>query len=306
MNHVILFLYILLIAGGTGGVVALALLHHRLRTPITASLLVANTGLFASLTLALVSFYIDHIVSSDPSGTAFALGGLRTVTGYLFGLTIYGGVTAALLRLPAASRRGIVGAAALVFFAMTGQVGLILSGNLDLALRLSAVYLVAVSVGLAAFGVIMIRAGSSAPTATMAWLIVRLGYLSFGFAVITPPLYILLATLPFTESVDISFDFFFYIAWCGLSIAAFIRYLTRPAPAESDEHMSRAFVAAFGITPREEEIVRLVGEGLSNQEIADRLHISFGTVRTHVYNIFQKTGAGSRVDLVRLVSGFRE
>jgi DNA-binding CsgD family transcriptional regulator len=306
VNHVILFLYILLMAGGTGGVVALALLHHRLRTPITASLLVANIGLFAALVLALVFFYIDHIVVADPSGAAFAFVELRTALGYLFGVMIYGGVTAAVLRLPAAPRRVTLGAAALVLLAMSGQVGLILTGNMDLAIRLSAVYLVAVSIGLAAFGVVMIRAGSSAPTATMAWLIRRLGYLAFAFAVVTPPLYVLLAALPFTESLGINFDFFFYIAWCGLSIAAFIRYLTRPAPAESDEHLSRAFVTSFGITPREEEIVRLVGEGLSNQEIADRLHISFGTVRTHVYNIFQKTGAGSRVDLVRLVSGFRE
>ena len=40
--------------------------------------------------------------------------------------------------------------------------------------------------------------------------------------------------------------------------------------------------------------------------IADRLGVSFATVRTHVYNVFQKTGAGSRVDLLRLASGFRE
>jgi DNA-binding CsgD family transcriptional regulator len=70
--------------------------------------------------------------------------------------------------------------------------------------------------------------------------------------------------------------------------------------------VSGAFRSAFGITQRESEVVSLISQGLSNQEIADRLHVSLATVRTHIYNVFQKTGAGSRVDLLRLASGFRE
>lgn len=66
------------------------------------------------------------------------------------------------------------------------------------------------------------------------------------------------------------------------------------------------FVSTYGITPREIELIRLVGRGMSNREIADAMGISFTTVRTHVYNVFQKTGAGSRVDLLRLVAGYRE
>jgi DNA-binding CsgD family transcriptional regulator len=115
-----------------------------------------------------------------------------------------------------------------------------------------------------------------------------------------------LAFVPILQSIDISFDFLYYVAWCALSIAAFVRYITRPASVEEGGELSRAFVTAFVVTPREEEIVQLIGEGLSNQEIADRLGISFATVRTHVYNVFQKTGAGGRVDLLRLVRGYRE
>jgi DNA-binding NarL/FixJ family response regulator len=42
------------------------------------------------------------------------------------------------------------------------------------------------------------------------------------------------------------------------------------------------------LTPREQEVLRLVGRGLSNDEIADRLVIGEGTVKTHVGRIFDK------------------
>lgn len=51
------------------------------------------------------------------------------------------------------------------------------------------------------------------------------------------------------------------------------------------------------LTPRELEIVRLIGDGLSNEEIADRLGISGKTVRNHLTIVFEKTGARDRLHL---------
>lgn len=52
------------------------------------------------------------------------------------------------------------------------------------------------------------------------------------------------------------------------------------------------------ISEREIEIIELVAEGLTNQEIAERLTISKRTVDNHVSNIFTKTGAKNRVALL--------
>jgi DNA-binding NarL/FixJ family response regulator len=54
------------------------------------------------------------------------------------------------------------------------------------------------------------------------------------------------------------------------------------------------------LTPREREIVLLVGQGLKNREIAERLAISEKTTKGHLTNIFQKLGVGDRLELALL------
>lgn len=54
----------------------------------------------------------------------------------------------------------------------------------------------------------------------------------------------------------------------------------------------------ISLSAREVEIIELVAEGLTNQEIADRLTISKRTVDNHVSNVFTKTGSKNRVALL--------
>lgn len=57
----------------------------------------------------------------------------------------------------------------------------------------------------------------------------------------------------------------------------------------------RANAAAFGLTPRETQVLRLLTLGAGNSRIARTLAISENTVRTHVQNIFTKLGVSSRL-----------
>lgn len=54
------------------------------------------------------------------------------------------------------------------------------------------------------------------------------------------------------------------------------------------------------LTEREREVVALVGEGLRNKQIADRLFISEGTVRNHLTTIFSKLEVSDRFELIML------
>ncbi|GGJ05333.1 response regulator transcription factor [Streptomyces brasiliensis] len=61
--------------------------------------------------------------------------------------------------------------------------------------------------------------------------------------------------------------------------------------------------APDGLTTRETEVLVLIAEGLSNQEIARRLHVSTATVKTHINNLFAKTGLKDRAQAVRYAYG---
>jgi NarL family two-component system response regulator LiaR len=59
-------------------------------------------------------------------------------------------------------------------------------------------------------------------------------------------------------------------------------------------------VPANALTNREGDVLALMAAGLNNQEIAERLVLSLGTVKFHVSNIYQKLGVDNRVAAVTL------
>lgn len=63
---------------------------------------------------------------------------------------------------------------------------------------------------------------------------------------------------------------------------------------------TRPPVPGHDLTGREREVLRLLVEGLSNQEISDRLVISQSTVKNHVSSVLAKLGAANRAEAVAL------
>ena len=54
---------------------------------------------------------------------------------------------------------------------------------------------------------------------------------------------------------------------------------------------------AVRLTARERQVIDLLGEGLSNKEIASRLHIAVHTVKSHVHNVLEKLALHSRLEV---------
>ena len=59
--------------------------------------------------------------------------------------------------------------------------------------------------------------------------------------------------------------------------------------------------SSIQLTQREREIVILISEGLSNKEIAERLHIATYTVKSHVHNILEKLALRTRLQIAAFV-----
>jgi len=83
-----------------------------------------------------------------------------------------------------------------------------------------------------------------------------------------------------------------------IAIRAAVGGMVWMPPALQAELASQAGISnSRRLTAREAEIVRYVSTGLRNAEVAHRLSITEGTVKTHLNNIFQKLGIRDRVEL---------
>ena len=84
-----------------------------------------------------------------------------------------------------------------------------------------------------------------------------------------------------------------------LAPAVTLRLIDRFVRVEPDHPSPDADVLA-SLTRREEEVLVAVADGLSNPEIADRLSVSYSTVKTHVSHLLTKLDARDRAQLVML------
>ncbi|CAN5564150.1 response regulator transcription factor [soil metagenome] len=84
-----------------------------------------------------------------------------------------------------------------------------------------------------------------------------------------------------------------------LAPAVTLRLIDRFVRVET-ERPTTAAVILDAMTPREEEVIVAVADGLSNPEIADRLGVSYSTVKTHVSHLLTKLDARDRAQLVML------
>jgi DNA-binding CsgD family transcriptional regulator len=91
--------------------------------------------------------------------------------------------------------------------------------------------------------------------------------------------------------------------WLGLRLTrptetVVVREVMVPAPADFVRDEGK--LESLGITPRELEILELIASGLSNREIAERVHVSENTIKTHSSRVFDKLGARRRTQAVQL------
>jgi NarL family two-component system response regulator LiaR len=82
--------------------------------------------------------------------------------------------------------------------------------------------------------------------------------------------------------------------WIGWKLTA---KRHQPAVAATSSGV-RVLASEVGISPREEEVLRLIAAGHSNQEIADKLFLSLNTIKKHTSTLFRKLEAERRTQAI--------
>jgi DNA-binding CsgD family transcriptional regulator len=75
----------------------------------------------------------------------------------------------------------------------------------------------------------------------------------------------------------------------------------QPTESESDARI-QLFSSSHGLSPREKEVLHLLGRGLTTTAMAEELGISPHTIRDHLKNLYRKTGTKGRSELLGLIS----
>jgi DNA-binding CsgD family transcriptional regulator len=309
MEHLILAVYVLLFTSGSACLVALAFLRYRLRSRIVADLLGVQILLLAGLTLVLVYFYLRNVVVGPEAPIVMkSIGAASTIVQaavYALGFRMVaalrgGGRFRPALRVVAEALCVAVTATSLVFVLFAVVPGIeprLFSENRALV---STTGYVLVGAALFALGLVLFSAPLQGEHPAVRLLARGWGVSLMAFAPLSGIEWALEAFGPLPYA-PLSLDFIFYFSCNIVSVVAFARSLS--VERRTDESplfgaVSEDTAARYGLTSRERDMVPLIARGLANKEIASELGISDATVRTHIYNLFQKVGAKGRIELL--------
>lgn len=320
MQHVLIGVYVLFFATGFMGLTALTLLKVRLRSQVMGALIVFQSLFLAGVGIIVFYFYVAALVGGV-SGTAAAI--LRMLLALLNSAVWVTGAVLVHRIAPVQKRprrfqpRSMeILAALVILWTLTNAVFIVLFGH-DAAGGTAQVandifgfaqsWALAghVLVGLALFKFGLTARGPINPAEPDA---VRAVIRTYGlWALIFAPVGLIefaieSARLPWLPTLPL--DFLLYLSLNIVSMSAALRLFT---PGVAGTPMLDGVTAEqrrmLNLSEREAEIAVLIARGLANKQIAAELGISPATVRTHIYNLYQKVGVRSRVELLNKLRG---
>ena len=319
MQHVLIVFNILFFATGFMGVTALALLKVRLQSRLMGPLLVFQSLFLAGMGLIVVYFYLAGLPGGI-SRTTVAV--LRIVLALLnSAVWVTGGVLVHRMVPPRKRTRfrptvmevlaslvilwTLTNAALILVFGhdADGGTAMVADQRFGAAQMWALAGHVIVGLALAKFGLTARGPLNPNEPGTIRPLIRAYGLWALIFA----PAGLIefaveTARIPWLPTLAL--DQLLYLSFNLVSMSAAIRLFK---PDESGTPIMDSVPAErrrmLNLSAREAEIAVLIARGMANKQIAAELSISPATVRTHIYNLYQKVGAGSRVELLNRLRG---
>ena len=306
MRHLVLFLYFIFLSSGFAGITMISILWKRLGHRFLGWILALVSTFTAWLLVTAIVYYLEQIIRIPAARFLGPVNLLMGTLAYLFLLF-------SMLSSPAPVRKPelLLALSPMLLYYLLLLLGFTLVPGIFVfaekhPLPFMFFNLAAGSIFVFYIGRGFLEAARRLKQDTAAFILRGYGFalLAFGIAILVFSLILALLGTQVEQVVLLEFFFFFFLNM--LTLAAFIRYIRQPNAFIEDGKISRQFIKEYGISRREAEVIEMVSRGMSNREIAENLFVSFPTVRTHVYNIFKKTGASSRLELLRIASRYRQ
>ncbi len=319
MQHVLIVFYVLFFATGFMGVTALTLLKLRLRSRLLGPLLVFQSLFLLGLGVIVLYFYIASLPGGISRTTVVVV---RVVLALLnSAVWVTGGVLVHRMHPPRKRRRFRptameVLAGLVILWTLTNAALIIVFGH-DAAggtaqvadERFGAAQLWALA-GHCVVGLALLKFGLTArgPIHPVEPKAMRSLIRAYGlWALLLAPVGLIefaveSARLPWLPTL--SLDPLLYLSLNLVSMSAAMQ-LFKPDKSGTPiiDAVPTEQQRMLNLSAREAEIAVLIARGMANKQIAAELGISPATVRTHIYNLYQKVGAGSRVELLNRLRG---
>lgn len=306
MKHFILLVYILIFSTGFASLAGLGVLSVRLSHPFVRRMLVVQSLFIANLALVAIYYYAKQVV--ELVGTSSQVDFTFGIVANLFSMALYGAIVHMLfLRFHRTADKGLFRTAlacclatiAIQFLhlvsALFGWPSLVQSSLWQIA-----TYLV-IALAMGALGLLLIKSRTSNDHLSLQILFKGIGLCCLLFVPLGVMEYVLEAFSLYAYQ-PLSLEYLLYLGINITILLAAVQVLAKqPKSGAAFGELSEETAKRFLLTAREKEMASLIASGMTNKEIAFRLGISEATVRTHIYNLFQKVGVQSRIELLNVL-----
>jgi DNA-binding CsgD family transcriptional regulator len=304
--YIIIFAYILIFSSGFAALAALVYLRYTTESRLLTSLLGVHATLLLSIGTLLQYFYIKQIAHLLDSPAVSPELFFMVFSSFLH-VVLLVWICDLLRKLEFESMRlqrlrlvlyiGSATASALIIFKSAAAIAGIASPMYSPILSGVIYVMITLIVGL--FGLILLLHTHPPKFAS---LFRPLGICALGFIPLSSAEY-LIATSGNNFYSPLSLDTLFFLAVSIVIIVYALKHITSGNKTEGEAKLPK-FCEEYGVSGRQRQMLSLIEDGKANKEIAYELGIGVATVRTHMYNLYKKTGVQSRTELIHLLHSY--
>lgn len=300
MKHFIFLTYILIFSTGFAALYALFVLSVRVAGSFSKRMIAVQSLFIANLALVALYYYLGQVLNLIGPSPSLSMG--FSLVAFVLNIALYGGIIA-LIGVPELKKGKFP---VLAFWGCIVTMSLM---TLSLLVHLYAGPQSLLRVGvygsvtftMTSLGLSLIRAKLNHAHASYRLLVQGIGWCSLGFVPLSIAEYLIALSGNKTYH-PLSLEYLFYLGCNVVIVIAAFKSLERdPSSQGSFGECSEEQGKRYSLTKREREMANLIAQGKANKEIASALGISEATVRTHIYNLFQKVGASSRIELLNML-----